>query len=299
MKTIVVMNPWANRGGAKKQRALLQTLCKDSGIELVFTERIGHAREIAYEAAETGYELVVAAGGDGTVHEVVNGLYEADGAAALGVVPMGSGNDLAFALGIPSRLNEAIDRLRNGKPTPIDLARITDDNGRYRIVDNNIGIGLDAQVVIVSEAIKRIGGFLLYLIATLKTMLYHYIPYRLIADFDDEQFEEDALFVAFGVGPRGGGGFLFNPAANHFDNKIDACIVEMLPRLTALRLMPTTLNGRHIHAKYVTLRQSQTVTIRCDKAMPIHVDGEVFARPEDEVRAVTIQSLPGAIRVML
>lgn len=299
MKTIVIMNPWANRGGADKHRALLQSLCLDNQLDLLYTEKAGDARRMAHNAVSDGYEVVAAAGGDGTVHEVVNGLVDAGGGAALGVVPIGSGNDLAFALGIPKPPREAISRLLQGKPTPIDLARITDNNGRTRVVDNNIGIGLDAQVVIVSEAITHVGGFLLYLLATLKTMVYHYNPYRLMAAFDDEKLVEEALFVAFGVGPRGGGGFLFNPDATHFDNKIDSCIVEMLPRLTALRLMPTTLNGRHVNAKYVTMCQSHTVTVRCDKAMPIHVDGEVFARPEDGVRAVDIQSLPGAINVML
>lgn len=299
MKTIVIMNPWANRGGASKQKSVIEKLCAAHQIELAFTQKAGDANRMAAEAVGAGYELVAAAGGDGTIHEVLNGIYTTGGTATLGVIPIGSGNDLAYSLRIPRRVEQAFERLLHGTPTPIDLARIEDENGRFAVVDNNIGIGFDAQVVIETEAITRVGGFLLYLIAALQTLSRHYHPYRLEVQFDDELIKEDALFVAFGVGSRGGGGFLFNPDATHFDNKIDSCFVRYLPRLTALRLMPTTLNGSHVTAKQITMRQSETIRIRADKPMPIHVDGEMFAYSKDNVRAITIRSLPQAIRVML
>jgi YegS/Rv2252/BmrU family lipid kinase len=299
MKIIVIFNPWANRGGAQKHRSTVEALCRLHQIALTYTQGAGDAQKMAYEAAVSGYDVVVAAGGDGTVHEVVNGLYQAQTKCRLGILPVGSGNDLAFGLGVPKKLDAAIDRILHGKPTAIDLARVEDENGRFLIADNNIGVGFDAQVVIETESIKRIGGFLLYLIATFRTLIYNFVPYPLTARFDGESVEQNALFVAFGVGRRGGGGFLLTPNASHHDNKVDSCFVRPVSRLQALLIMPSTLNGRHVNQSYITMRQSETITIHSDKPMPIHVDGEVFAYPSDQIHSIMIHSLPNAVHVML
>ena len=301
MRTIVILNPWADRGRGAEQAATIQQIAQPyGGVDLVQTERPGHAVELARQAADNGYDLVVAAGGDGTISDVVNGLVRGNRAVAkLGIIPIGSGNDLAWSLGISTVVETAVQQLFTGTPRTIDLARIEDDQERFRIVDNNIGIGFDAVVVIETEAITRIHGFLMYLLATLRTIMSYNLLPKTTLHFDDEKVEQQITFIAFGVGPRGGGGFLLTPGAKHGDDLIDTCTVNPVGRLTMLSLLLSVVRGTHIKSKHVTMRQNKQIRVRSDRALPIHTDGEMFAYPQDDVRAITVTSLPSAIEVIV
>ncbi len=301
MRVQVILNPWADRGRGAAQAAVIQQVAQQyGGVDLIQTERPGHARDLARQAADEGYDLVVAAGGDGTISDVVNGLMRGSKAVArLGIIPIGSGNDLAWSLKISTKVETAVHQLFKGSPRTIDLARIEDDQGRFRIVDNNIGIGFDAVVVIATENITRVHGFLMYLLATLRTIAtYSQMP-QITAHFDDEQIEQTVLFIAFGVGPRGGGGFLLTPNARQDDDRVDTCTVNKMGRLRIMSLLLTVFNGSHVRSRFVTMRQNKQIRVRADRPMPIHTDGEMFAYPQDNVREVTVTSLPGAIEVIV
>lgn len=301
MRVKVILNPWADRGRGAQQAAVIQQAAQNyGGVDLVESERPGHALELARQAADDGYDLVVAAGGDGTISDVVNGLVRGDKAVTrLGIIPIGSGNDLAWSLGISTDVETAVHQLFNGSPKTIDLARIEDNKGRFRIVDNNIGIGFDAVVVIETEAITRVHGFLMYLLATFRTIASYALLPKLTIHFDEEKVEQSVLFIAFGVGPRGGGGFLLTPDAKQHDDLVDTCTVNPVGRLTILRLLVTVLNGTHIKSKHVTMRQNKRIRVRADRPLPIHTDGEMFAYPQDDVREITVTSLPAAIEVVV
>lgn len=299
------MNPTANRGGADSHKSVLESLCKQHNVDLVCTQASGDAKALAMKAVESGYDLIIAAGGDGTVHEVVNGVCDANSSSPprLGIIPIGSGNDLAFALGIPEQPNRAFEKTLHGSPIKIDLVHITDNNGRSAYADNNLGFGLDAQVVIATEALnlpKFLGGFTRYFTAVLQTLVLNYEMFLLNITFDQEKrISQSSLFLALGVGPRGGGGFLLNPNATHTDNRIDSCLVRAINRLTAILLLPKAINGRHVESEHVTMHQSQHIDIRADKPLPIHIDGEVFAYPKDAVTHVIVRSVPAAIEVVV
>ncbi len=301
MRVKVILNPMADNGrGAAQAAVILQAAQPFGGVDLVQTESPGHARDLARQAADEGYDLVVAAGGDGTISDVVNGLMRGGKAITrLGIIPIGSGNDLAWSLKIPTKIETAVQKLFTGTPQTIDLARIEDDHGRFRIVDNNIGIGFDAVVVIETQAITRVHGFLMYLLATLRTIMsYSQLP-RVSVHFDDEVIEQEITFIAFGVGPRGGGGFLLTPYAKQGDDLIDTCTVNPVGRLTMLSLLLSVMRGTHVKSRHVTLRQSKQIRVRADRPLPIHTDGEMFAYPQDNVREVTVTSLPAAIEVIV
>ena len=301
MRVKVILNPWADRGRGAEQAAVIQQVAQQyGGVDLARSEHPGHAVELARQAADDDYDIVVAAGGDGTISDVVNGLVRGSKAVAkLGIIPIGSGNDLAWSLGISTDVATAVHQLFSGSPKAIDLARIEDDKGRFRIVDNNIGIGFDAVVVIETETITRVHGFLMYLLATLRTiMTYNQMPH-LTLHFDEEKVEQSVLFVAFGVGPRGGGGFLLTPDAKQHDDLIDTCTVNPVGRLTIMSLLLSVMRGTHIHSKHATMRQNKQIRVRADRPLPIHTDGEMFAYPQDNVREVTVTSLPAAIEVIV
>lgn len=300
MRLKVILNPYADRGrGRQWQSRIVAAAQPFGGVDLALTEYPGHGRELAQMAVKEGYDLVAAAGGDGTVSEVVNGLMQGEKAAArLGIIPIGTGNDLAWSLGISRQVDTAVRTLFTGQPHTLDLARVEDDHGRYRFFDNNMGIGFDAIVVIETTNITRIRGFPMYLLAVLRTIAFYFETPALEITFDDEHLSQPSLFLAFGVGPRHGGGFLLTPDARRDDNLIDTCLVDPVGRLTMLMMLLRVMKGTHVNHPVVTMRQSRRITITADRPLPIHVDGEVFAYPKDNVRQVTVTSLPAAIQVI-
>jgi diacylglycerol kinase (ATP) len=165
-------------------------------------------------------------------------------------------------------------------------------------VVNAIGIGFDATVTIQSKTITRIHGFALYLLAALRTIALYYQTPHLRIQFDDESVEQEALMMTVGIGPRVGGGFHLTPNAVFDDGLLDSCTVKPINRPTILRLLPKAMRGTHITSPYVMMRRNRSIHIRSDIALPIHIDGEIFAYHEDNVKLVTISTLPSALPVM-
>ncbi|MCP4428119.1 MAG: diacylglycerol kinase family lipid kinase [Chloroflexi bacterium] len=301
MRVKIIMNPWSDQRRAIQRKEQIEALVRQyGGAEIALTERPGHAAELARQAADDGYDLVVAAGGDGTVHEVVNGLvHGGKSETKLGVIPIGSGNDLAFGLGIPLEIEGAARRLFTGRERWVDLGRVEDEHGRFRYFDNNFGMGMDAMVVARTESINRVYGFFMYLVAVLQTIAFYYQQMRVEARFDDEIISQDTLLVALGIGPRGGGGFFLTPDAVQDDDLIQSCTVSPISRPHMIYLLVKSLKGRHVTSRYVTMRQNRRIVLKADIPVSIHVDGEMFAYPQDNVRQVTVTSVPKALRVVV
>lgn len=302
MRVKVIINARSGKGRMREQTELINSLGRRyAELDFYPTLRRGHATALAAAAAAEGYDRVVAAGGDGTVHEVINGLVDGDRAALpLGILPIGTGNDTAFGLGILEESEEAaIKRLFSGTLQPLDLARITDDRGKSELFINNLGIGFDAIVVMRTETMTRLSGFAMYFTAVLQTILFYYkVPY-LELTFDDERVNQRSLFLYGGLGPRGGGGFLMTPDARWDDGLIDTCLVNPVGRLTMLNMLTKVMKGTHVTSRHVTMRQNQQITVKSNAPMPIHLDGEMFAYPRDNVRQVSVVTLPAALHVMV
>lgn len=301
MRVRIILNPWSDRGRAVSYREpILQWTQPYGDADLVLTERPGHAKELAMAAADAGYDLVVAAGGDGTVHEVVNGLVHGGRSqTTLGVIPIGSGNDFAYALKLNGKPATAARRLFTGERRTIDLARIEDDQGRFAVVHNGVGFGFDATITIESRNITRVHGFAMYMVAVLRTIAFYYQAPECEILFDDELVRQKLLLLAVGVGPRAGGGFLLTPDANHEDNLLHSCTVDPVGRMTMLAMLPKVMKGTHVKVPFVTMRRNRYIAIRSNLPMPVHTDGEIFAYPENQVYRITLTSLPGAITVMV
>lgn len=302
MRARVILNPWADHGRAARLANSIEGWGNSFGgqIDIVLTTEPGHARTLAEEAVDQGYDVVAAAGGDGTVHEVVNGLVQGDKAQIpLGVIPLGSGNDFAHGSNLMKDPKTAVERLFLGQKRLIDLARVEDDHGRCVLANNGIGIGFDATVTIQSQTITRIHGFAMYTLATLRTIAFYYRTPHMVVHFDDQRVEQDVLLMAIGVGRRVGGGFYLTPDAQQDDNMLDSCTVNPVGRLTMIWMLPQVMRGTHISSKHVTMRRNHSIQVLSkDMPLPIHIDGEIFAYPRDDVRRVTITSLPAALPVI-
>lgn len=301
MRVKVILNPAADKGRALQLKESIESWGRTfAEFGLALTAQPGHATELTRQAVADGYELIVAAGGDGTIHEVVNGLVRGSaGSAALGVIPIGSGNDFAASLQMETSLPVALQRLTEGQRRTIDLARLEDDQGRYAIVSNAVGIGFDAMISIESRTITRIHGFMMYLLATLRTIAFYYQTPRFKLQLDDQRLDQAGLLLAVGLGARVGGGFFLTPEATHFDGLLDSCLIGPVGRLTMLMMLTRVMKGSHTTHPAVQMFHNRVVSVTSDLPLPIHIDGEIFAYPRNNVRQVTITSLPQALELVM
>lgn len=298
--TLMIFNPNSDRGRSGQKAADLRAVLDSfGGADWRGTEYPGHAAEIAAQAA--GYQTVVALGGDGTVHEVVNGLMQlpAPGRPRLGVVPIGSGNDFAFGAGVPlGNPLEAARRIFQGTPHSVDIGLLRDGSGRTVHFHNTVGIGFDAAINIRSRSITFLYGFIMYLTATLQSIAFNFEAPHMRVQFDDGVIDQPVMMLTIGNGPREGGGFVTTPAARMDDGVLDFVYIRQLSRLRLLQLLPKVMQGTHVTEPDVTVRRSTRLVIDADRALPIHVDGELFAPYELDIRHAEISLFPQALTMM-
>jgi len=301
-KTLLIFNPMADRGRSGQQASDLRAMVDEmGGADWQGTEYPAHATEIAAQAALQGYQTIVALGGDGTVHEIVNGLMKIEAAhrPRLGIVPMGSGNDFAGGAGIQMNQQEAMRRVFTGTPKPVDVARIQDGTGRTEYFDNTLGIGFDAAINIRSRSIQSLQGFMMYLTATLLTIARDFAAPHMKVTYDGGTLDEPLMMITVGNGPREGGGFLTTPESKMDDGLLDFVYIRPVSKVRMLQLVPKVMNGTHVKEKEVRIAQTTKLVVDADRALPIHADGELFAPYEADVRHVEITLMPGAIQVIV
>lgn len=300
-KVKLIFNPMADRGRSGQSASDLRAIVDEfGGADWVGTEYPSHATELAARAGLDGYDRVVALGGDGTVHEVINGLMRLapPHRPRLGVVPIGSGNDFAYGAGVSMNAAEAMRRVFAGKCKRVDVLSIQDNHGRVEYVDNTVGIGFDAAVNIQSRRITRLYGFAMYLTATVRTIIENYDAPRMTLDFDGTVIDRNVLMLTIGNGPREGGGFTTTPQSKLDDGLLDYMWVEPISRPTMFRLLPEVMKGTHGRFKFVHFGTFKNLHLQADRAIPIHIDGELFAPYEADVRELTVKLEAGAIELV-
>ena len=304
--TKFIVNPNANLGQAWRQAADLRPVMDEyGGADWAGTVYPTHAIELAQQAVEDGYDLIIAAGGDGTVHEVINGLmsFPPEKRPRLGVVPLGSGNDFAYAMGMDENPAKALRQIFTGKPQLVDMAVIEDDKGRREYWDNTVGIGFDAIVTIYSHELPVVRGFLMYLTAVIKTIFLNHKPFHVEITLNEEKTDEktladDLLMLTLCNGPREGGGFLMAPDASSKDGILNLLAVRATSRPMMFRLLPEFMRGTHLGFPQIYEESFQTLSLRSDRPLQIHIDGEIFAGFTTDLRALKIEILPQALQVM-
>jgi diacylglycerol kinase (ATP) len=274
---VIIVNPTAGSGRAAKLLPWIrERLALRPDAELHVTGRGGEAEKLASHAAAEGRDRIVAVGGDGTIQEVVNGVLEADARAAIGIVPVGSGNDLARGLGLPTDPAEAWTVAIGRVTRAIDVAHATNGEGRRRWFASAGGIGFDAQVA-TAMASRRgwQSGRAGYLLTTLSELRrFDNCALRIV--LDGEVLERRALLVAIANGPYYGGGMRIAPDASPDDGWLDLCVVGDVSRLTAIRQLPNLYRGTHVNHPAVSVHRARSVEITCDGTTRAHLDGEPF-----------------------
>ncbi len=289
---LIIVNPTAGAGRAERLIPWLrQRLEQRPDLELRVTRRAGEAESIASNAGREGHDRVIAVGGDGTVQEVVNGLL-AGPSVELGIVPVGTGNDLARSLGLPAEPGGAWKAAMGRHTRPVDAARARNGAGHERWFASAGGIGFDAQVA--AAMVRRRGwqgGKAGYVLTTLAE-LRRFENRRVTITLDDETFSRSVLFVAIANGAYYGGGMKIAPDAEPDDGRLDVCVVGDISRLTALREMSNLYRGTHIRNPAVSMHTTRTIQIEGDPATLVHLDGEPFS-----TLPLQVEIAPGVLSV--
>jgi diacylglycerol kinase (ATP) len=280
----IIANPIAGSGSGRRAIPRIERLLTEHGLDfdIVRTERPWHAAELAQESAVAGYDVIVAAGGDGTSNEVINGLMAAmqtgEGSAAMGVLGVGRGSDFANAVGVPSDLESACRILAEDRRRMIDVGRVY--GGKYpqgRYFGNCVGVGFDAIGTIEAAKLPRLGGFLSYLVAVLKTIFLYYDAPLVTIEYDGQTLTQPSLMVSVMNGRRLGGGFIMAPDAEPDDGLFDLCIAHAVSRARVFTLIPHFFRGTQATQEPIKTGRGARVSITSiEGPLPAQTDGEIL-----------------------
>jgi len=292
-RMLLIVNPEAKHGETAALVPAVEKLLQSTPHDTVVTTHMGHAVEIARDAQ--GYSVLVAVGGDGTVHEVLNGIMTraADDRPALALIPTGSGNDTRRTLGVPTDVTDATLTVASGIRRRFDVGVC---NGVY--FNNSFAAGLDARVTAKAVEYKvttKRSGLWLYLTALMHVLFHELYAHHVRITWDGTIEEEtDLLAMASTIGPTYGGGFKITPDAVPDDGLLDVCIIDPLTLPQALMRLPFVIFGRHTGMSVVRMSRHTSIVIESDDPMPAQIDGEVMLD-----RRFEISILPGAIECVI
>jgi YegS/Rv2252/BmrU family lipid kinase len=299
---MIIANPNAGHGkGAQAIPEIKQGLTQlGLDFDLVCTERVGHAILLARQASVAGYDIIVAAGGDGTVNEVLNGLMEArqesKNRPALGVLCTGRGNDFAPCINIPGDLPAAFKVLKDGHRRVIDIGRVSGGKfpqGRY--FANDVGVGFDAIGTIEVAKLPEWGMFS-FLIAILKTIFLYYKGPTVRLDYDDQTLTTSTMMLLTMNGKRMGTGFKMAPDSKPDDGLFDLVIVRQVSRLRIFSLIPHFMKGTQgTQPEVQTLRAARVAITALEGCLPAQSDGEIICV---DGKRLDIELLPRQIEVV-
>ena len=286
----LIANPAAGRGRARTSILAVEEEFGKRGVpfDLELTTGPGQAAEIARRSL-ADFDVIVVVGGDGTVNDVLPGIVRTG--KPLGIIPMGSGNDMIKSLGIPNSIAKAVDTVLAGRTKVIDAGRI---NGRY--FANGVGMGFDAAVNRETYRIDHSRrGLWLYICALIR-MLGRFDPVKVKASINGRTVEQEVFLLTIGNGTTVGGGFKLTPHARVDDGQLDVTVVKPLSVPVLLWHLPRVFMGTIDRVKkYATLARTDRLRVESSGPIPVHVDGEMF---EGNENVYDIEILPGALTVI-
>jgi YegS/Rv2252/BmrU family lipid kinase len=300
----VIVNPISGRGAGEKSYPLIESLLQQYGLnfDMCHTTSPGHAIQLAEDASENGFDVVVAAGGDGTANEVLNGLVRArqngNGSAALGVISVGRGNDFAYGIDTPMDLETACRSLAENKRKWIDAGFV--QGGEYpegRYFGNGVGIGFDAVVGFEALKLKRLSGFPSYIVAALKTIFLYFQAPMINIEFNNKTLTQPALMVSVMNGRRLGGGFMMAPKGLIDDGLFDLCIAGQVSRVAIFALILKFMQGTQAGHPAIQMDRTGEINVSAvNGVLPAHADGETLCTTGEKLE---LKIIPKALEVII
>ena len=294
MTAKVIFNPYAARWNALRRKPEAEEALQAAGIEyeLVQSEEPGQVVSLAETAFRDGYSPIIAAGGDGTFGEVVNGLYRAKPEGVLGplgILPLGTANDLPVNLGLPLDLNKAAQAIAGGVTRRIDLGKANE-----WVFDNNSAVGLEPVVSIYNIRMVRLRGVIRYLVAALRA-INQKPEWTMRLEWDDGSYHGPVSLVSVGNCPITGGLFHMTPAADPTDGLLTFVYGYAPTRLRMLGLLPRAISGNYVNDPAIHQHHTRRLTIHTSPATPIQADGEIKSHDLTEIH---YQVLPDRLDIL-
>jgi len=294
-RALILVNPEAGHGRARKLASSLTRVAGELGweVERRDTREGGQEVELAAAASREGWPIVIAVGGDGTVHGAVNGLLsEGAGRTVLGHVPVGTGNDIAKTVGLDKRKSpdQNLRSILSGAVRHFDVGRAL---GEYFI--NSVGVGFAAETAKNLVKYKKLGGFPSYVVAVYQTFFNYKAPELALRT---SEFSErgQILMVEVTLGKTTGGGFTVSPGADPCDGLLDVCLIREVGALTFLRYVPSVVRGTHVGRPWVEVFQSERVEVESFAGRPsVHLDGELRRA---ETTTLVVEILPAKLPML-
>lgn len=293
MRVKVVLNPYANRWGAKAQAEETVAAFRAAGVEcdLVVTETARQGVSIAEAAAREGYDAVVAAGGDGTINEVINGLIRAAGDGStvpFGIIPLGTANDFNLMAGLPDTVEDSVRVIAAGKTRRIDAGQVND-----RFFINNSAAAMEPMVTIENIKMTRLSGEIRYIVALLRALL-KLKPWQMKLTWDGGGYEGPAYLLSVCNSPRTGG-FMMAPGAELDDGLLDMVFAPQVSKGAVISILLKLMQGKHIYHPAVTFQRITAIDLTSIPGTPLHSDGELFA---EAAETVSYRVLPGKVTLL-
>lgn len=296
-----VVNPAAGNGRGMVSAEIIKNYIAKNNLnaDVFLTLNPGDAIEHVANLSGTEYCKVIAVGGDGTVNEVVNGILSGKGGISLNVLPVGSGNDMVRMIGVPKKLNEALDFATSGKHNlTMDAAKVKylldDGTEKTRYFINSLGVGFDAQVAFIKSIRPGMTGIKAYIIALLDALKsYKAVHARFMLD-DEVEYTDELLLLTIGNGVTSGGGFFLNPDAIIDDGTLNLTTINYVSKLKILRKLPLALINKIKNVPEAKFYTCSKLEIKLNEPYYVHVDGEVLSH---RVISMEIEILKSAIKI--
>jgi diacylglycerol kinase (ATP) len=299
---VAILNPQADRGRTAQLAAGMRSaMASRLSLQILETAQPGEAKALAEKAGRDKVDAVIAVGGDGTVHEVVNGLMQVKPGSrpALGILPAGSGNDVAFALGIDKDLSRAAALYDHFDTRTVDIGEVHAIGGPGCYCINNVGLLLEGQINRASHQLRWPRGAGLYFRAMLESMMRPLPTAELTLRVDDgTELRRRAMIFSIANGPRSGGKFQLMPNAALDDGQFDYLLAPPVSRLKLLWNVRHALTGKELTGSWIERGRFNQLAIGSDRPIVAHVDGEPWIAVGDAVHELHVQVLPRALRVI-
>jgi diacylglycerol kinase (ATP) len=293
-KVLILVNPASGRGAAATIRPAVEDYFRSQQFpaHFVTTQSAADLEQRAACAAGEGYSCVAVLGGDGTFHFLLRGAFGTN--IPLGILPAGSGNDIAMGLGIPLDPPAAAASLIRSTPRAVDVVRVRFADGSERVFIGAGGIGLDAEAnQLATGRFRRLPGVTRYIAGALAA-LRRAEPLRLTAEFDDGSWQGEVLFAAVANSPTYGAGVQIAPDARMDDGLLNLVLVEPLSLARVLEAIPIVLRDGDLRWPQVHRFTTKRLLLRPEKNSPFHGDGEILGEAPAE-----FQILPESVQVMV
>jgi YegS/Rv2252/BmrU family lipid kinase len=293
----VILNPFSGRGEAGRRKDHLTQALDAAGLayELVLTEGPRHATTLAKDGVLQGYSPILAAGGDGLISEVVNGLGQAADQSpwpVLGILPLGTANDLVDNLKLPTDLAEMARLIAAGRTRLLDVCQV---NEHYFV--NNGGLGLESFISVLQNQMTWARGTLRYVLATLRGIA-HNPQWEMRLEWDSGSYEGPVTMISIGNAARTGEVFYTVPHADPFDGKLTFVYGYIPTRLKILQVLPKTLKpdvGNYIEHPAVFEIETERLTVHAKTPTPMHADGEIVSFA---IQDLTYSILPACLPIL-